>query len=278
MRRPALCFGVFVCFAHTCRADEANPPSETLIRLTVAPAPAPIPALRYLLLPELREINPGNPIQGYLKCFMEQQEFFFDKESSARRERLLTMPLKDLPARDLLDYGGSALSQADWAARLDTPDWQVLLKLKTDNFGLLLPDVQDIRTLANPLKVRYRAELALRRFDDALRTAKTMFAISRHLGEHPSFPGNLAGLAFANTVIGPLEEMLEQPGCPNLYWALTNLPSPLVRLDKGAEGERLCILGEFRDLDVASPMMQRRSPSAPLSRRTSGLGRFVNAQ
>ena len=35
--------------------------------------------------------------------------------------------------------------------------------------------------------------------------------------------------------------MLEQPGCPNLYWALTNLPSPLIPLEKGMEGERMIV-------------------------------------
>ena len=183
-------------------------------------------------------MNPGNPIQGYMKCFMEQQKFFFDKEAFERREKLLAMPLKELPAQELRDYGGFALSQADWAARLDTPDWQILLKLKADGIGLLLPDVQELRPLAGALKVRFRAEVALGRFDDAIRTAKTMFAMSRHLGEHPTLIGNLVGFAVANTAIGPLEEMLEQPGCPNLYWALTNLPDPLVPLDKGMEGER----------------------------------------
>ena len=106
---------------------------------------------------------------------------------------------------------------------------------------MLIPDVQQMRPLANALKVRFRAEVALGRFDDALRTAKTLFAMSRHLGEHPTFVGNLVGIAIAYVAIGPLEEMLEQPGCPNLYWALTNLPDPLVPLDKGAEGERVCI-------------------------------------
>ena len=48
--------------------------------------------------------------------------------------------------------------------------------------------------------------------------------------------------------------MLEQPGCPNLYWALTNLPIPLVPIDKGTEGERVGILSEFRDLDDSAPM------------------------
>ena len=52
-------------------------------------------------------MNPGNPIQNYLKCFMEQQKFFFDKEAFQRREKLLAMPLKELPAQELKDYGGS---------------------------------------------------------------------------------------------------------------------------------------------------------------------------
>jgi hypothetical protein len=199
-------------------------------------------------------MNPGNPVQNYMKCFMEQQKFFFDKEAFHRREKLLAMPLKELPAQDLQDYGGFALSQADWAARLDNPDWQILLKLKADGVGVLIPDVQVLRVLASALKVRFRAEVALGRFDQALRTAKTLFAMSRHLGEHPTFVGNLVGLAVANLTIGPLEEMLEQPGCPNLYWALTYLPRPLVSLDTGREGERVWTVLVFREVDERAPM------------------------
>jgi len=52
---------------------------------------------------------------------------------------------------------------------------------------------------------------------------------------------------------------LEQPGCPNLYWALTHLPDPLVPLDRGAEGERMGIIQwMFRDLDVNAPMSADR--------------------
>jgi len=199
-------------------------------------------------------MNPGNPVQNYLKCFMEQQKFFFDSGAVQRREQLLVMPLGELPAQELLDYGGFALSQADWAARLDAIDWQILLKLKTDGVGVLLPDVQQFQPLANALKVRFRAEVALGRFDAALRSAKTLFAMARHLGEHPTLVGNLEGFAVAKTAIGPLEEMLEQPGCPNLFWALTNLPIPLVSLEKGIGGERDIFLGMFRDLDETTAM------------------------
>ncbi len=254
MLRTVLCCAALAVVALPCRADEPTATPETLIRLTVSPAPVPKPALRYRLLPEIAEMNPGNPVQNYLKCFMEQQKFFFDKEVVERREKLLAMPLGELPAKALQDYGGYALRQADWAARLDAPDWQILLKVKTEGVTLLLPDLQDIRKLAPALKVRFRAEVALGRFDDALRTAQTMFALSHHLSEHPTLIGDLVGRIVADTAIGPLEEMLEQPGCPNLYWALTILPNPLIPMDKGMQGERASLTSEFRDLDDASPM------------------------
>ena len=37
------------------------------VRLNVEAMPAPKPALKYLLLPEVREMNPGNPVQWYVR-------------------------------------------------------------------------------------------------------------------------------------------------------------------------------------------------------------------
>jgi hypothetical protein len=229
--RTLLCCAALAVFVPPARAEQTVTSTETLIRLTVRPMAAPRPALRYLLLPELKEMNPGNPIPNYLKCVLDQ-DFSSDREVLRR----------------------SALRQADRAARLDKPDWQILLKVKTDGINLLLPDVQKLRVLAAALQERFREEVAQRRFDDALRTARTMFAMSRHMAEHPTLIGDLVGIAIAFIAIAPLEDMLEQPGSPNLYWALTNLPSPLVSIDKGLEGERALFLSEFSDLDDRAPM------------------------
>ena len=206
---------------------------ETLIRLTVDPAAAPKPALRYLLLPELKEMNPGNPIQGYLKCFMEQQKFFFDKESFQRREKLLVMPLKELPARELQDYGGLALKQADWAARLDNPDWQILLNI--EGRGDLRADPRRAGA-PTPGQCTQGAHASRGRPGPLRRRPPNGQDHVRHVappGRAPDVRRQPVGVAIANLAIGPLEEMLEQPGCPNLYWALTNLPNPLVPLDTG---------------------------------------------
>jgi hypothetical protein len=51
-----------------------------------------------------------------------------------------------------------------------------------------------------------------------------------------------------------IEEMLEQRGCPNLYWAFTNLPDPLIGCEKGRAGERLILSTVFNDLNSDRPM------------------------
>ena len=199
-------------------------------------------------------MHPGNPIQSYMKCIMEQKKFFFDEEAVQHREKPLTKPLEELPAQELPYDGRYELRQIDWAARLDTPDWQILRKLKADGIEAPFPEVQGIRAMQRALQVRFRAEIAEGRFDDAIRTAKTFFAMSRHLGQHPLLVGNFIGMAIAAVAIDHLNKMLDQPGCPNLYWALTNLPRPLISLDKGMDGERVMMAWVFRDLNDSAAM------------------------
>ena len=242
------------CHACPCLARQQTAEPETLIRISVSPAAAPEPALKYMLLPELKEMSPGNPIQSYLKSALEEYHFLFDKEQFDRREKLLAMPLKELPVGELREYGHSALGRLDKAARLDNPDWQILLKLKADGIGTLLPDVQQMRSLARALLVRLRSEVAIGDFDAAIVSLKTMFAMAQHMGEHPTLIGDLVGIAMAAMAFGPIEEMLAQPGCPNLYWAFTNLPAPLVDCKKGRAGERLIVSTVFNDLKDDRPM------------------------
>jgi hypothetical protein len=226
---------------------------DAAVHLTVQPMPAPKPALKYQLLPEVREMVPGNAAQNYLKCFMEQRHFFYNKEAAAERARYQAMPLAELPLDKLRNYGGGALKQADWAARLAALDWQTLDRIQDGDRKTLSDELGPFQDLAAALQVRFRVEVAERHFDDALRTAKTMFALGRHLGEHPAEVADLVGLWIVHLGLGTLEEMVQQPECPNLYWALTDLPSPLVDLRKGVQGDRTLVAADLRSLhdDVA---------------------------
>ena len=84
-RISCACAATFL-LALPCRAQQAAPKPELRIKLSVVPAAAPEPALKYLLLPELREMKPGNPVQGYLRCYLERYRFVFDQEEFDRRQ------------------------------------------------------------------------------------------------------------------------------------------------------------------------------------------------
>jgi hypothetical protein len=233
-----------------------SPSEEATVQLTVRPMPAPKPALKYQLLPEVGELNPGNAAQNYLKCFMEQRHFFYSKEAIADRARYLALPLAELPASKLRDYGGNALRHADWAARLDTLDWQTIPTIQRGGIEVLPAELGPLQVLAAALQVRFRAQVAGGDFEGAIRSAKTMFALARHLGEHPTEAADSVGLWVAHLGLGTVEEMVQQPKCPNLYWALTDLPCPLVDLHKGVQGDRTLVAAELRVLRDDAPMTE----------------------
>src|SRR5439155_5534855 len=191
--------------------------AEKSVQLRVYPAAAPQPALQFVLLPDVRELNPGNPAQWYVRCFQEQRNFFYGKEAVIERARYQSMPLAELPAETLRQYGRNALDQADWGARLDAIDWQVLERVQSEGSDLTLTELRPLKILAAALQVRFRGRVAGRHFDEAVATAKTMFALARHLGEHPTTAANRVGLETAQLALDALQEMVQQPDCPNLY-------------------------------------------------------------
>jgi hypothetical protein len=249
---------------------------ETVVRLNVRPMPAPKPALRYLLLPEVHEYKPGNAAQYYLRCFAEQRNFFFSKEGVGERARYLALPLDKLPADQLRNYGGHALTQADWAARLESLDWGVLERVQNEGLGMQLPEVGPLHVLATALRVRFRGDVAGHRYDDAARSAKTMLAFARHLGEYPAEAANQLGLTVAQLALDTLDEMVQQRDAPNLYWALTDLPCPLVDVRKGLQGDRTLVATELRPLRDDAAMTEEQIEK--LVSRLSGVMGFAREQ
>jgi hypothetical protein len=254
----------------------ASRAEDSVFCLKIRPMAAPKPVLTYLLLPEVSEMKPGNPAQWYVRCFAEQRNFFFTKFAQTQRAHYLAMSLAELRAEKIHGYGGHALTQADWGARLNALDWQVLERVQTDGLDLRQPELGPLGILGPALKVRFRIEVAGRHYDDAIRTAKTMFAFARHLGENPTHAANQLGLSVAQLALDVLEEMVQEPDGPNLYWALTDLPSPLVDLRKGFQGDRTRMATELRPIRDDAVMTEEELEK--LVSRLSGVMSFARIQ
>ena len=157
-----------------------------------------------------------------------------------------SMPLKDLPsgASFAITAGQKRLlTQADWAARLDTPDWQVLDRVQTDGPDLRLPELglaQNTGRGAPTAVSRGSGPARFRRRDphreDDVRGAAARWA------RIPGVGGELRlGLTGrGHDALDTLTEMVQQPGCPN---SCTGRLHGLARarswnLRKGAQGDR----------------------------------------
>jgi hypothetical protein len=233
-------------------AARAAPPNVEPIRLTLRPAAAPEPALRYRLLPELRDQKPGNAAELYGKAVGLLESMPADPAGKRQRDEQMDqwqrMPLGDLPRADVrrsLEPYKEMFRLVEQAARCEHCDWGLAQRIREKGIGVPLPEFQGARQIASFLAVRARLEMAEGRLDDALSTLRTGFALARHVGDAPTLITGLIGIAIGSTMAGQLDVLIQQPGAPNLSWPLTDLPRPFIDLRRPLQGERISAYAAF---------------------------------
>ncbi len=251
MKRLSVVLALFALGLSAVHAGETLPPGAerdlppaTILRLH--PAPEAVLALKHRLLPGLLDREDGNAAVHYTKAAMMISQCG-DEQLNAIDE------LRDVPAQDLdrqkaraaLGPFPGALQEAELAARRKRCDWDLDL---SQGFALLLPDLSYYRRLARALRVQARLEIAETHYDEAIHTLQTGFAMARHVGEGPTLIHGLVGMAIADIMLDSVEELVQAPGAPNLYWALTALPRPLVSAREGIETELHVLALTYPDL------------------------------
>lgn len=225
------------------KPSEAPKPKE----LSVTPRAAPMPALRYRLLPLESERTPGDAAPIYLRLEYALGEEG-RKQLSQKPTPWLDLPFDQFPvveARKFVDSWGSRLEQIEFGSRRQTCNWNYTLPEQRERaIEILLSDVSEMRTWVRLLAVKARVEIAEHKDDDAIRTLETGLAFSRHLAaDGPFLINQMVGIASAYLLLDRVEELVVQPNAPNLYWSLTALPRPLIDLRRALETEQK--LGEW---------------------------------
>jgi hypothetical protein len=102
------------------------------------------------------------------------------------------------------------------------------------------------------LAAKAHLEIAEGKYDQAVRTLQTGYAEARHFGQGPTIINSLVGVTIAGIMSYQVQQFVQQPDAPNLYWALSTLPQPLVDFRPGGEAESNILYLQFpelRDLD-----------------------------
>ena len=87
------------------------------------------------------------------------------------------------------------------------------------------------------LVVRARLEITERKYEQALATLREGFALAEHVGQQGILVSDLVGLTIQGMMAETLQSLIASPDAPNLYWAITELPDPLVSYRRALELE-----------------------------------------
>jgi hypothetical protein len=262
-----------------------SPSTPVATNLTLHPRAAASPALKHRLMPAALDLQPGNAAVFYQRAHSPEWTRSLHQSSwLPKLDQWLNKPQRDIPARDvegMLAFKG-IFKELHVAARCENCDWQLSQRLRDEGFMLLLPDVQGFRVFGQMLAVKARKELHDGKFEQALETLQTGLAMSRHLSDSPILLNALVGLSIGNMMVSTLEDFVQQPEAPNLYWALRDLPAPLIDLRRPLQGNQLAMEALFPEVRraMSGPKLQA-VPLATLRQRvdqTPGLGADARVQ
>jgi hypothetical protein len=233
-------------------AKDAKQPPAPVIHLAPQAEKKPASSLAYRLLPDPLDQVEGNAAPSWLRAMMEARSVRYKwTEQQWNWSDYDKVPLDKLPLKEVkaaLLAHATALRRADQAALCTHCDWNrplpTIQNLSTD---LPLGEIQGMREIAHLLALRCRVELAERNYEAALRTLQTGFTLARHVASSLLLE-DLVGIAIASIMLSRIEEWVQIPGSPNLYWALTDLPRPLFDMRRSTRIELSTLYRSYPEL------------------------------
>ncbi len=223
--------------------------------MTVQPAAAPRRALKHRLLPPALDRQRGNAAALYREAFEALEGA--EEEPGFDREALLNVPDHSMEqlrgeagdeAHELLERLEPILSQVADASRRDTCDWA----LPTREKGILsrLEAVASSRAVTKYFNARIRLAIAEGRAEHAMDDVQTVVAMADHINKKDTLVSSLVAMANFGLLLDHLATMLEMPEAPNLYWALSTLPSPLLSMRDLLEFEEGMLFWSLPERDI----------------------------
>jgi hypothetical protein len=220
--------------------------------MSVTPAAEPVPALSHRLATPDIDLIAGNAAPYYYRALLDLPRLMksirdkFDEEEELSRWYATgteAAPIAELPldrVREASQMFDPVISNhlTEAMKRRDC-DWQLGVEEMRGPqlISVHLEEFQNSRELARMLALETRLAIAERRYDDALRTMRMNLRLGRDVSTEPFFVCGLIGIAIGGVTHGTATELVAAPDSPNLYWALGELPQPLIDLRQAARFE-----------------------------------------
>lgn len=265
--------------------NEPQPPKQVPKVIEISPMAQPDPLLRYRLwpAPERRQREniaplvsravlmagtaPKSALQEFSDRNTEWSELSIDELPQDDVEELLAKYTSASAIREL--QRGENLMQIDYNLQLDGLSANELIET-------LLPEYSEMRQLARILALRARLAVAQGRWDDAMKDLRVGIRLGEFAGRSTDFlVGRLIGFAIHSLMMGVIEEAIQRPDCPNLYWALAGMP--VERLFETKQALEFESVLTSRIFDFAEPLPEQPIGAAAARERIKRLIDDANA-
>lgn len=221
-----------LCVTAMSQTSATNP---EVMSFELAPVAPPVPALKYqLLLSDAFDRLPGNAAILYLDSVLLMGPGARDKAEKA---------MEAYDSKDVARFNSladslknrSLIQELDLAGRREDCNWEA--PLREMGAYTLLPHLAPLKDLGRILKVRALREIGQDKVDDALKTLRLGYEMSDKMGREPILISGLVSLSITSMMDDCLEQLMNRPDAPNLYWALSEFPSRRSILGASLDGE-----------------------------------------
>jgi hypothetical protein len=230
MKRFMAIFIITLFFASLTYAGQALPWTE----LTFSPAKATETAQKYRLLPTKEEQIDADAVALYQKAIQSLPQDYQPKQFSDWR----SLPPDQLPVKEVesaMEKLKPTLDLLSQAARSKTCNWPFIKPGQAQQ--KLMDDLSKYRQFAFILDVQAKLQITQGRSGQAMETLKTSNAMANQLGNGPTLIQGLVGIAIAAVNQKRIEQWIQSDNAPDLYWALEDMPQPLVDVTKAIKIE-----------------------------------------
>jgi len=205
----------------------AQPQEEKVrtVELTLHPAKTPESVQKYRLLAKAEQQSEADAAPLYEKAVQSLPKNL----QTDQINKWVRTPLEELPREQVqstLKQLKPILELLEQAAKCKYCKWPES-EVGEDQ---LLGNLSKYRQIIYILALQTRLQIAQGQYDKAIASLQTGFAMAERLAEAPALVQGLIGIATAAFMCRQLEQFVQGTDAPNLYWALQNLPRPLVDL------------------------------------------------
>jgi len=237
MKKKTSCLFLLMLIAcvsqsHTALSQEAASNSSQLDTrtMTVTPRAEPEYALALRLETPYMAQQAGNGAPLYhlaislLTEIMGRDSAIEDRLSQWQDKPVDALPL-DVVQTTLTEFD-RVFHYLELGSRKEHCHWDY--PVREEGYRCALPNLAGYRTMSRALWLKARVEISQGTLSQAVDSLRIALALGRNLGQGSWAVENIVGVYLVSHAFDEIERLMQHPDAPNLYWALTALPRPLV--------------------------------------------------